>query len=133
MGEDWITVGRFSTPMEAHFAQARLEMEGIDASLEGENTVAAHPFYSLAIGGVRLKVTASQAERAACVLAASAPNAAVQNSEETPFCPKCGSDGVERDSTSGVAALIEWLFLIPYLLRLNRWRCKQCGQRWKWR
>lgn len=63
------TVASFSFPHEAHIARAKLESEGIPVALADEHTVSMQWFYSNAIGGVKVQVPPSCAQRAIEILA----------------------------------------------------------------
>lgn len=65
---NYITVLTFTYSHEATGILGRLETEGIDCSIQDELTVQANPFYSNAIGGVKLKVRESDLERAIEIL-----------------------------------------------------------------
>ena len=68
MNEDWVTIGQFSTPVEAHVAAGALTAAGIRSQILDEHTIGVNPFYSLALGGVRLLVARSRATEAARLL-----------------------------------------------------------------
>ena len=68
MGDDWVTIGQFSTPVEAHVAAGALTAAGIRSQILDEHTIGVNPFYSLALGGVRLQVALSRATEAARLL-----------------------------------------------------------------
>ncbi len=61
-------VAVFSTVQEGEMACSQLRAAGIDARLDGAQTVSVLPLHSLAIGGVRLVVAAADGERAREVL-----------------------------------------------------------------
>lgn len=69
-GRDLVTVERFTEVWEAHILRARLEAEGLLASVADEHLVAMDWFYSNAIGGVRVQVPACELDRARDILAA---------------------------------------------------------------
>ena len=54
----------FTYPHEAHLAKAKLESEGIETMIRDELTAQVNNFYSNAIGGVKLLVKESDAQRA---------------------------------------------------------------------
>lgn len=64
-----ITVAVFTLPHELAVVRARMEAEGITCFAKDENTVAAHPFYSNVIGGIKLQVPAEQVAQAREILA----------------------------------------------------------------
>ncbi|MEX0606231.1 MAG: DUF2007 domain-containing protein [Marinobacter sp.] len=65
----WVTLGRYSMPLEAHLDRSRLESEGIDAFVADEHTVNMQWMLSNAIGGVRLQVQEDDLYRARRILA----------------------------------------------------------------
>lgn len=54
------TIYRSSTPVNCHILKGRLESDGLNCFVYDEQTVWVHPFYAVAIGGVKLKVPADQ-------------------------------------------------------------------------
>src|SRR5439155_13733470 len=69
MDEPLITVGIFSTPVEAELARNWLEEKGITAVVMDAETVGMLFHASGALGGVKVQVTESDAARARAVLA----------------------------------------------------------------
>jgi hypothetical protein len=63
-GGDLVLIARLFTPLDAHLLQSRLEVEGVPAVVVDDNIVQTNPFLTLAVGGVRVFVPESQAERA---------------------------------------------------------------------
>ncbi len=63
-----VTIATFTHPQEAVVIRARLEWEGIPCHLKDEHTVQVQPFYSNAIGGVKLQVRSGDADRARSLL-----------------------------------------------------------------
>ena len=59
-----VVIASFGRPWEAQLAKARLEAEGIRAFLLDEQVISVNPFYSPALGGVKLAVAAQDAARA---------------------------------------------------------------------
>src|SRR5262245_21514175 len=55
-GGDLVTAARFAEVWEAHIFRARLEAEGIFATVADEHLVTANWFLSGAVGGVRVQV-----------------------------------------------------------------------------
>ncbi|MCK3684538.1 DUF2007 domain-containing protein [Maribellus sp. YY47] len=62
------TIYTSNIPVECHILKGRLESEGIQAFIYDENMVWVSPFDAVAIGGVKLKVSEEQAEKAKQVL-----------------------------------------------------------------
>src|SRR5436305_15066889 len=68
MGDSWVTVGAFSTAVEAELARNRLAEEGIAAQLGDAEAVTMLWAFSGALGGVKVLVAAEDAERAEAIL-----------------------------------------------------------------
>jgi len=69
-GRDLVTVERVTEVWAAHILRARLEAEGLLASIADEHLVSMDWFYSNAIGGVRVQVPACELPRAQEILEA---------------------------------------------------------------
>ena len=65
---DFITIKTFTYPHEAAVLFSKLESEGIECFLKDELTTQINPFYSNAIGGVKLQVRVNDFERASQIL-----------------------------------------------------------------
>ncbi|MDE2755718.1 MAG: DUF2007 domain-containing protein [Acidobacteriota bacterium] len=63
-----ITIASFDHTLDANLAKTRLEAEGIDCILTDEHITSMNWFWVPAIGGVRLQVRESDAERAVEIL-----------------------------------------------------------------
>ena len=63
-----ITIASFDHTLDANLAKTRLEAEGIDCVLTDEHITSMNWFWVPAIGGVRLQVRESDAERAVEIL-----------------------------------------------------------------
>ncbi len=68
MNNDLVTIKTFTYPHEAGIIRSRLESEGIYCFLQDELTAQVHPFYSNAIGGVKLQVREEDLEKAIRIL-----------------------------------------------------------------
>jgi hypothetical protein len=98
-----VTIATFTHPQEAAVIRARLEWEGIPCHLKDEHTVQVHPFYSNAIGGVKLQVRAGEADRARALLmeadlVADGDGEAMHTDEdpEMPRMPQLGPAAMRR-------------------------------------
>jgi hypothetical protein len=63
-----VTVATFVYQHEFGIPRSLLESEGIECFVCDEFTVSVHPFYSNAIGGIKLQVNESDAQRAVDIL-----------------------------------------------------------------
>ncbi|KAA3628814.1 MAG: DUF2007 domain-containing protein [Proteobacteria bacterium] len=64
-----ITIATFDTMPDAHIALGRLRAEGIEAYLADEHLVQTDWLYAIAVGGIKLRVDAADADRAREILA----------------------------------------------------------------
>ena len=99
-----VTVKTFTYAHEAAVAKGLLTSEGIFCFLKDELTIQAQPFYSNALGGVKLQVGEADAAVAIDILnqQGGADNTARQtiaiktSTGEIAECPVCGSDELSR-------------------------------------
>lgn len=142
---DFEIIATFTYPHEALIAVSLLEGEGIYCFLQDKETIYANPFYSNAIGGVKLKVARKDAERAKEILTAM-QNAQASDMEEPAndeeenadkrmagkLCPQCGSGDIYRDKIDPVFFAIGILLLgFPFLFMKGRYLCYSCGNSWR--
>ena len=112
-------------------ARGLLEEAGIRCWLKDENTVTIDPILTNAVGGIKLMVVESQAERAASILRE------VDNSRKAAHpCPHCGSQQVEQVSTprkaSNWLSALLGLFVTSYAMPGDLvYHCFSCGHEWK--
>ena len=66
--QDYIVVATFTLPTQLAVAQSKLESEGIASLSKDELTIQSHNFLSNAVGGVKLLVHISEAEKAKTIL-----------------------------------------------------------------
>lgn len=146
MAQRLVTIANLNGPTEAHILKGRLEAEGIACFIGDEHIVAAQPFYSVAVGGVKLKVTEDNAEQARSILTQIqegsseyllddnlelAP-AMQEHIEETLTCPNCGSDHVSEERFSKTVFSLSYLlfgFPLPFVNRKHK--CYDCNYVWK--
>ena len=64
----WVTLVTFFRAHEAHLVKTKLESEGIKVQIADEHLVSIQPFYSPALGGVKLNVLQSEFETAKAIL-----------------------------------------------------------------
>jgi hypothetical protein len=66
--DKFVTIKTFTYSTEVAIIRGRLESEGIECAVQDELTVQANPFYSNAIGGVKLQVRQSDVQKAIEIL-----------------------------------------------------------------
>lgn len=65
-----VTVATFDNMPDAHIALGRLRTEGVDGILADEHLVQTDWLYSIAVGGIKLRVPSEQVTRALEILGA---------------------------------------------------------------
>lgn len=128
MDDKLITLKSFTTPAEAHLVRTKLEDNGIPAFVFDENMVGVNPFFSNAIGGVKVKIPESYSDEALKILNLSEEI----EIEDDKHCPNCQSNNTEYLKLNWLLTILASLlffFPIPYLKR--KWECKDCGFKWK--
>jgi hypothetical protein len=146
---DWVTIATFTYPHEAAILRGRLESEGIECNAKDENTVSANPFYSNAIGGVKIQVKESDVERANEIVKdyyyhtngdievdpqeEYKPDEIEESSSEKIKCPVCGSEEVHQDKRPSQFNIIMVLLLgIPLIFPgKKKYHCFNCGSNFK--
>ena len=125
--EKIITIYTFTFAHEVAIVRGRLESEGIACFAQDELTLQVSPFYSNAIGGIKLQVLERDVPRAVEILKEagylnddneSAPEIKKEKREAKmvgteAYCPFCGSEEIMVRKEGG------WLFLVtslPFLL-----------------
>ncbi|MGK2941510.1 MAG: putative signal transducing protein [Immundisolibacter sp.] len=136
---EFVTVGVFTNPLDAHLAKGRLEAEGISAHILNEHYIWANWPLSDALGGVKVQVADHNADGAKKILTAHIAGAYEQDlKEEFPqieqkACPRCGSE--EFESTLPLSYLLLVIFTlglgIIFPMRQSNHTCLSCGLRWK--
>lgn len=67
--DEFVTIATYDKVVDAHIARGRLLAEGIEAQLFDEQMVQMDWLYSIALGGIKLRVTRGDAKAARAVLA----------------------------------------------------------------
>lgn len=125
---NFVLLQSYDNYISAHIAMGRLEEDGVNCWLKDENTVTIDPILSNAIGGIKLMVEASQAERAATIL----KDIELQH-KASITCPQCGSHNIELVSTprkpaNWISAIFGFLFA-NYALSVEKVNhCFNCGK-----
>ena len=124
---NFVVIQVFNNYIDANIMMGRLQEEGINCWLKDEITVTVDPILTNAIGGIKLMVPDSQAERAFALLKEyrSEIEAAIK-------CPRCGSGNVEyvttpRKASNWVGAIFGFLFTSYALSADKVYHCFECG------
>ena len=139
MEDTLVTIATFEYYQFAHLAKTKLESEGINCCINDEYTASMNWLYVNAIGGIKLQVLSSDAEKALTVLK---ENDLIGNREafkeigldvedEIVNCPYCKSDDVIDEKYSKKWAYLSILLLgFPLLFKKKKYLCKKCGYKW---
>jgi len=124
---NFVVIQTYSNYIDANIISGRLEEEGIHAWLKDENTVTINPILTNAVGGIKLMVPDSQAERAFELL-----KKFRSEIRATLKCPRCGSDNIEyvttpRKASNWIGVIFGFLFT-NYAISTDRvYHCFDCG------
>jgi DNA-directed RNA polymerase subunit RPC12/RpoP len=124
---NFVLLQSYDNYISAHIAMGRLEEDGVNCWLKDENTATINPILSNAIGGIKLMVESTQAERAATIL----KDLELQY-KETITCPRCGSHNIEfvstpRKPSNWIMAVFGFLFTNYALSAEKVNHCFDCG------
>jgi hypothetical protein len=133
-----VTVARFDLSADAHVAKCVLEGAGVDCTLVDEEIVSLDWFYSLMMGGIKLRVRQSETTLAREILTSGlsqdgleAPTEPVEE-EQRPQCPHCGVADVIHERIWHRFAMGSLFVLgIPIPIRRNGWKCRKCCREWR--
>lgn len=156
--ENWIVIFTAVYPQEVYLAQSLLESEEVPTFMKDELTAQVNNFYSTAIGGVKLMVPSSEAERAVEILVKGGyirpgemPDASGNSPDSTrktvapvasdvetvrtadhDHCPYCGSENISKTKEASSIAVFLCYLIGPLLPVFKRtWRCWNCDREWK--
>ena len=143
--EKFITVLTVTFAHEVAIIRGRLEAEGITCFVKDEFTVQVHPFYSNAIGGVKLQVRESDYDQTIEILKETGyikeeelqppqenkhfykPQIIIKDGEI--ICPICGSEEVvKRKKPRLLFLLTSLLFTFPTPFVKSTYYCIDCKQ-----
>lgn len=66
--ENFITIAVFQYTHEIEILKHRLDQEGVHYYFENEAAASVMPFYSIALGGIKLKIHPNDTEIVQCIL-----------------------------------------------------------------
>ncbi len=133
------TVAKFLDPWEAYIVRARLEADGIPASVAfAQHAIVNWPM-SLALGGTLVQVPAEFLGPARKILADY--EAGILEGElnevtglQREHCPRCGSTNFKRTMQlrKRVYAILVVLLVAAFPAKRSTFICQNCGHRWEW-
>lgn len=123
--DDFILIGSFNRPEEAHIVAAKLESEGISTFIANENTIGMNFLWSQAVGGVQLLINKNDEGAAREILDLPPPPIAEER------CPKCGNDQTKYVHGPKMLTTILFFFGLPVPFFKKNWLCLKCQHTWK--
>ena len=142
--DNFKTLITFTFPHDAYIAKAYLESEGIETFLKDELTVQVHPFYSNAIGGVKLQAKESDFENALVVLekggyinSENREEIKVElvrfdNTTNIGICPFCQSDNIgQRKGLNKLTLIASFILGVIFPIYKKSFKCYDCDKEWK--
>lgn len=127
-----VMVATYRDLSEALLAKGRLEDAGVDCYLADDNVLRMDWFLANALGGIKLKVAASQAHLARELLFGPVEISAEESVPALPQCPRCDSpnvDFVDPDRGFRLAALAAIGLPTPRVGKVH-WHCNVCESNW---
>lgn len=101
---NFVTIAIFSNIVDLHIIMGKIENEGIECFVKDEHTIAANPFYDIAVGGIKLQVREEDEIAAREIL------------KETSYNDSASLSGVTAHGTRTASRMFKILFLILSLL-----------------
>lgn len=121
MAQEFHTLASFEFPADVQIIKGRLEAEGIAVFLKDENTINSDPLISSAIGGVKLRVYATDKERAKEIYD-EVRNYATDNQGNLIVCPNCKATKSETYYSRNSIFYKLFPFFEP-----KKYKCAQCN------
>lgn len=127
-----VTIASYLNPWEAEIVRARLEADGVPATLANHGHVSVNWQWSMALGGSKVQVPVECRAQALEIVAAyhaGELQAELEAELEIPpeCCPTCGSTSFTR-YVPVAHLLLVLLVLFPTFA--SRRRCNACATRW---
>jgi hypothetical protein len=134
-----VTCAHFYEPVEAHVVRARLEAEGIPATVADDQLVTANWPLSVALGGARIQVPEEFLAEARAIIEAYsngefAADLDAETGSEPEQCPRCQGRTIQRSVPASQKALALGVFALSgatFPTRESVLRCGDCGEQWQ--
>jgi hypothetical protein len=125
-----VTVAVFDYSEEALLTKAKLESQGIRVYVLDGQMMSANWLLNTALGGIKLQVDESQAEKAVQIVEATKKLRKTPKDYSGPLCPVCHSSDVRYELFSPRLVFLTML-ISPLPFITNNWRCNNCDHTWK--
>jgi len=123
---DLVTIQTFDNFFNANIQLTRLRAHGIECYLKDEYTVTIDPLLSNAIGGIKLVVRKSEAEKVLKLI-----RELNSTAEAQLLCPQCGSKRFilvpKKSAENMMTAIATWIFSSYAVSVENVYQCMDCG------
>ena len=124
-----VEVATFDWINEAELARIFLEDNNIDVEIVDSQIAAADPLLANAVGGIKLKVINSDAEKAINLLVDYEKE---REANHTLWCPNCDSEDVEKIELHGLLKFLSVITMgIVAVVASKSFLCKKCGHKWR--
>jgi transposase-like protein len=140
--ENWTVIAVYTYAHEANMAKSVLESVGITVMLKDEMVTQINPFYSNAVGGVKVMVNKSEAEKGWMVLKEGglvteefpAENEVfeVQGWNDKIDCPFCGSINIAKKKYPNKLMVVVFFILGAFFPLFRKTTvCFDCHKEWR--
>lgn len=133
------TAAKFLDPWEAYVVRARLEADGIPATVAFANHAILNWPMSLALGGTAVQVPADFLAKAQTIIANYQAGVLERELDESigsqaEHCPRCGSTRFIRTMPwrERVYAVVIVVLVAAFPTKRRLFICSHCGHRWQW-
>ncbi len=129
-----ITIRRFDNAIDAYIVKAHLEEKGITGYIFDEHIVTLVPLYNVGVGGIKLKISENDREKALEVLAELDRTPLTNQQDEAIHCPNCGSTELNsgfksmRSPKGVLAAIVSFLLSVFPIYYETVYCCRKCGK-----
>jgi predicted RNA-binding Zn-ribbon protein involved in translation (DUF1610 family) len=126
--EKFTLLRRFQYSSEATIYQGKLESQGVEVFLRDQFTIDSNPFYSNALGGIRLFVKTEDFKKASEILD-EVSLYTVEDDNQLMKCPQCGAEQIEMEtSIRSWKTLwnVIWLGFLASLFEKHKYKCQNC-------
>jgi hypothetical protein len=134
-----VTVGRFLDPWEAYVVRARLEAEGVPATVAFASHAILNWPMSLALQGTSVQVPENFFAQSGEILSDYSSGTFERELNEatgsqSEHCSRCGSTNFRRTMPlhKRMLAILIIFFLTAFPTSRNRFVCRECGHEWDW-
>ena len=127
-------IAAFTKIHEAYFAKNQLEMEEIESFIFDEHIIGVHPFYSNAVGGVKLVVHESEFENGNVIVKKFQEKQREYLEAISHRCPNCDSTNIRKKTTFHIILNIIFILIFNFLwvIFYRKNKCRDCGHRQGW-